>query len=201
MTTPIPLVVHMTHEAGIKVGGIGAVLDGLLGALAYNARIERTIVAGPLHSADGVEMERLTDPANGVVLRYSSVHGVYNGVTSVMQAALAAVERRYGVALLYGTRRFGNAVHEILLADATHPNRSEIDAFHYQLWDNYKLDCLRYGSDQEFVQALAVAPPLLAALQAIDAGPGLRTSQKVIVAHEWMGLPLVFAAQISEPGQ
>ncbi len=201
MTAPIPLVVHMTHEAGIKVGGIGAVLDGLLGALAYNVRIERTIVAGPLHGADSVEMERLTDPANGVVLRYSSVHGVYNGVTSSVQAALAAVERRYGVALLYGTRRFGNAVHEILLVDAGNPSRGEIDAFHYLLWDNYKLDCLRYSGSQEFVQALAVAPPLLAALHAIDAGAGLKASQKVIVAHEWMGLPLVFAAQIYAPGQ
>ena len=29
------LVVHATHEAGVKVGGIGAVLNGLLGARAY----------------------------------------------------------------------------------------------------------------------------------------------------------------------
>jgi hypothetical protein len=31
MADLIPLVVHATHEAGVKVGGIGAVLDGLLG--------------------------------------------------------------------------------------------------------------------------------------------------------------------------
>ena len=201
MTTPIPVVVHMSHEAGIKVGGIGAVLDGLLGARAYNSRVERTIVAGPLQSADSVAMERLIDPANGVIVRYSSLHGIYNGVTSQLQATLAAVERQYAVAILYGTRRFGNAVHEIVLVDASHANRDVIDTFHYRLWERYKLDCLRYSADPEFTQALAVAPPILAALNAIDAGAGLAQDQKIIIAHEWMGLPLVFAAQLYEPGQ
>ena len=32
MPDAIPLVVHATHEAGLKLGGIGAVLDGLLSA-------------------------------------------------------------------------------------------------------------------------------------------------------------------------
>ena len=36
MNSAIPLVIHATHEAGVKVGGIGAVLDGLLGADVYN---------------------------------------------------------------------------------------------------------------------------------------------------------------------
>ncbi len=214
MTAPIPFVVHMTHTAGIEVGAagaidageigvgeIGAALDGLLGALAYNARIERTVVAGPLRADDSRLMERLTDPATGVLLRYSSAHGVYNGVTSDRQAALAAVERRFGVKLLYGTRRYGNAVHELLLVDASRPNRSEIEAFHYQLWESCKLDCLRYSHHPEFAQALAVAPPLLAALHAIDGGAGLRAGQKVIVAQDWPGLPLVLAAQLVEPGQ
>ena len=44
MSEMIPLVVHATHEAGVKVGGIGAVLDGLLGAESYNQQVERTIL-------------------------------------------------------------------------------------------------------------------------------------------------------------
>jgi hypothetical protein len=169
--------------------------------LAYNARIERTVVAGPAaRGRQRPDLARLTDPATGVLLRYSSVHGVYNGVTSDRQAVLAAVERRFGVKLLYGTRRYGNAVHELLLVDASKPNRSEIDAFHYQLWENYKLDCLRYSHHPEFAQALAVAPPLLAALHAIDGGAGLRASQKVIVAHDWPGLPLVSRPSLSSRG-
>ncbi len=38
-------VVHFTHEAGFKVGGIGAVLDGLLGAPAYVEAVPRTVRA------------------------------------------------------------------------------------------------------------------------------------------------------------
>jgi len=53
------LVVHATHEAGLKVGGIGAVLDGLLGQPAYNQAVRRTILAGPVDAWNGLEMERL----------------------------------------------------------------------------------------------------------------------------------------------
>ncbi len=44
---PIPLLAHVTHEAGEKIGGIGAVLDGLLGSSAYNHMVGRTILLGP----------------------------------------------------------------------------------------------------------------------------------------------------------
>ena len=59
MTENIELLVHITHEAGVKVGGIGAVLNGLLGAEAYNKAVERTIVVGPLNVENPGEMERL----------------------------------------------------------------------------------------------------------------------------------------------
>ena len=200
VTTPIPFVVHMAHPADGPAGedDAGAALLGILGALAYNARIERTVVAGLFAAADA---PRLADPAHGVTLRYSSHHGVYNGVTSERQAALAAVERRYGVKLLYGAQRFGNAVHELLLVDASHAHRSEVDPFHYFLWKEHNLDCRRYSHRGDFLLAVAAAPALLAGLAAIDAGAGLRASQKVIVAHDWAGLPLVLAAQMNEPGQ
>ena len=42
----IDLVVHATHEAGVKFGGIGAVLSGLLGTPSYNRHITRTILVG-----------------------------------------------------------------------------------------------------------------------------------------------------------
>ncbi len=43
---PIALVVHATHEAGYKIGGIGAVFDGLLSSPVYDAA-----VAAPFWSA------------------------------------------------------------------------------------------------------------------------------------------------------
>ena len=75
-SSSIALVVHATHEAGFKIGGIGAVLDGLLGAPAYNAAVSRTIVVGPLNPWNGDEMERLTAPRNHLNIIYSSLHGI-----------------------------------------------------------------------------------------------------------------------------
>ena len=40
--------VHVTHEAVHKVGGIGAVLTGLVTAAPYREATERTLLAGPL---------------------------------------------------------------------------------------------------------------------------------------------------------
>ena len=74
MSEKIPLVVHATHEAGVKLGGIGAVLDGLLGAQAYNEQVERTILVGPMHAADPAVIERLTSQRNGLIILYSSLH-------------------------------------------------------------------------------------------------------------------------------
>ena len=48
----IPLVVHATHEAGFKLGGIGAVLDGLLGSPAYNEAVGRTDPGRPDQSLE-----------------------------------------------------------------------------------------------------------------------------------------------------
>jgi hypothetical protein len=55
----ISLLVHATHEAGIKMGGIGAVLAGPLGAKSYNGAVRRTVVAGPMDAANPVETDEL----------------------------------------------------------------------------------------------------------------------------------------------
>ncbi len=199
---PIPLIVHATHEAGVKVGGIGAVFDGLLGAPAYVAQVERTILAGPLNGSDAVEMERLLDAKNGFHIRYGSLQGIFDGVSQEMRAALQAVEERFEIAILYGTRRFGAYEHEVLLVDASNPKMQEIDTFKFYVWEKYGIDSMRYSWSSEYNLYFSTAQPLLAALHAIDADRNLHTDEKLLIAHEWMGLPLVFAAQleaIAEP--
>ena len=107
MSSPIPLVIHATHEAGTKVGGIGSVLEGLLGAKEYNEQVARTVLVGPMFGWDALQMERLTDAGNGVQIRYSSLHGVFYGVNEEVQRTLRTVEETYQVGILYGVRRFG----------------------------------------------------------------------------------------------
>lgn len=201
MADPLPLVVHATHEAGVKVGGIGAVLDGLLGARSYNEQVPRTVLAGPLNAGDSVEMERLVSPRNGLTIHYSSLHGKFDGVPEAQRVALQQVEQTFAVALLYGTRRFGQYHHEVLLVDVTNPNRQQVSSFKFYVWQHYGLDCGRYEWNPEFNHYFTIAPPLFAALKAIDADAGLGPGEKFIIAHEWLGMPLVFAAQLTDPGQ
>jgi hypothetical protein len=201
MPDMIPLLVHATHEAGLKVGGIGAVLDGLLGAQAYNAQVQRTVLVGPMNGGDSVEMERLSSPRGGLTIQYSSLHAKFDGVPEAQREALQRVEQLFQVALLYGVRRFGSHSHEVLLVDVTNPNQQQVGSFKFYVWQHYGLDCARYESNSEFNHYFTMAPPLFAALKAIGADEGLAAGQKFILAHEWLGMPFVFAAQLTDPGQ
>ncbi|MCC9076919.1 hypothetical protein FKZ61_012470 [Litorilinea aerophila] len=201
MPDAIPLVIHATHEAGVKVGGIGAVLDGLLSAESYVERVPRTVLVGPMQAGDPVYMERLTDPRNGLTIRYSSLHGIFDGLPEVLRAALQGVERQYQVGVLYGVRRFGPYEHEVILVDATAPNRHEADLFRYYVWQRYGIDCARYSWNPEFNLYFDIAQPLFAAIKALGMDVGLEPDQKFIIAHEWLGMPVVFAAQLSEPAR
>ena len=200
MPDPIPLVVHATHEAGVKLGGIGAVLDGLLGCGEYVQNVQRTVLTGPMLAGDQTHMERFFEPRNGVTVYYSSLHGISN-VPEEMRAALQSVEQTFSIGLLYGVRKFGAFEHEILLVDVTHPNWDEANLFKFYTWQHTGFDAARYSWDPEFNLYFIIAPPLFAALKAIGADDGLGPDQKFIIAHEWMGMPLVFAAQMSEAEQ
>ena len=201
MSEMIPLVVHATHEAGVKLGGIGAVLDGLLGADAYSQQVGRTVLVGPMNFADSIEMERLLSPRNGLTLRYSSMHAVFDGVPEQQRAALQQVEQTFQVALLYGVRTFGRYRHEIVLVDVANPNQQQVNSFKFNVWQQYGLDSGRYGASAEYNHYFTIAPPLFAAIKAIEADAGLSANQKFIVAHEWLGMPFVFAAQMTDPDQ
>ena len=52
-------VVHVTHEAIQKIGGIGAVLHGLLTSKVYLAKAPRNILVGPFWPSDGHGEQRL----------------------------------------------------------------------------------------------------------------------------------------------
>ena len=201
MSYSIPLAVHATHEAGAKVGGIGSVLDGILSSNSYNRQVRRTILVGPMFGWDQVQMERLTEAGNGVEIRYSSLHGIRYDVSEPIQQALLTVERTFHVALLYGRRRFGDSEHEILLVDASNPHKEHVERFSYFLWENYGIESFRYNYDFEYNLYMSIAQPLFAGLKALGVDEGLAPHERVIIAHEWLGLPVAFAAQLNEPEQ
>jgi hypothetical protein len=200
----------MSDEAGVQVGGVGAVLAGLLRARAYHAAVRRTLLAGPLPSSDEVALERLTAPPaeGGVQIAYSSRHGIYQGVEEAQRAALHAIEQQYGVLLLYGTRRFGDYTCELLLADVQEAGgqdsgRQQADLFKFQCWEHFGLDSLRHSASAEYNRCMALAPPLLAAIETLTGGAGNGADDgggerrpRFLLAHDWAALPLALAAQI-----
>lgn len=195
----IPLMIHATHEAGAKIGGIGAVLDGMLGVQSYLDAVERTVLAGPLYGYDTTFMERMVAPRSGMRINYSSLHGIFNGVDENTRAALQSVEETYQVGVLYGVRRFGQAEHEVLLVDASNPNQKEFSDFRYHLWNHYGIDSANQEWNPEYNFQFAIAQPLLAALNALGIGANLPANKRFMIAHEWLGMPLVFAAQLNNP--
>lgn len=197
----ISLLIHATHEAGAKIGGIGAVLDGMLSAESYVEQVERTVLVGPLYAGDSAFMERMLASRNQVKIRYSSLHAVVDGVPQDLRYALQAIEQKYQVALLYGTRQFGQTVHEIVLVDASNPNPHLLGEFQYHVWSRYGINSSDHAWNPEYQFHFAIAQPLFAALKALDVGADLAPEQKFVIAHEWIGMPVVFAAQTNEPGQ
>jgi len=196
-TVQIPLLVHASHEAGVKMGGIGAVLDGLLGSPVYNAAVGRTILAGPINVQDRQEMDRLTTPANGLTILYSSVHRV-NKVAQHLADALQAVEEQMHVRFIYGRRRFGEYEHEVILVDAQSIKAQVVNDYKYALWESWRLPSDRYESNREYNYYLSTGEPLCAALDVITADMP-EDAGRYIIAHEWLGMPLVLSVLLHCP--
>jgi glycosyltransferase involved in cell wall biosynthesis len=204
----IELVVHATHEAGAKVGGIGAVLDGILAEPTYNQVVRRTVLVGPFNPSNLAEMERIYSPGNGFHAIYSTLDGIAN-VSAELAHAFEQIELYYHVNLLYGKRRFGNTEHEVLLIDPREVVASVVNLYKYQLWSQFGIDSRRYEDSPDYEWYVRAAEPSFAALQALvgqgeyPRPPRLRAAREgraVLLAHEWLGLPLAFSARSHEPG-
>jgi hypothetical protein len=210
------ILIHSTHEAGFKLGGIGAVLDGLLSSPSYLAQVDRTLLVGIMHMYDRVEMERLFSPGNGLQVTYFATGNLYgSNCAPALAAQLGAVEARWSVRLLYGHRTFGTACHEVILVDSTDVPREKLGGLKYLAWERFGLESNRYENEYEFEQYMSAAPAAFEALKTVlnfgfqisDSGQARPVQSsiadqqsKIIVCHEFMGLPLWYAADIAQHG-
>jgi glycosyltransferase involved in cell wall biosynthesis len=190
----IDLVVHATHEAGVKFGGIGAVLSGLLGSQAYNQHVARTILIGPIDTDNTAEMERLTAARNKLEIRYYGDRDS-SGVEAEVVESLARIEREYGVKLLYGTRAFGPTRHEVILVDGSHAHPDPVNRFKEALYHRFGIQSDRYEGHPEYSQHVQIADAGYLALEAIAGQAGTR---RFLIAHEFMGLPLCYSAMLRD---
>ena len=187
------IAVHVTHEAIHKVGGIGAVLAGLVTAAQYRKGTQRTILVGPL-----TDRHRATPlGADGTVL-YDNRNGTWSESVGTL---LYEVERRYGQRIVYGRRRFdcpdGTQVEpEVLLVDVEGGAPHGLGQFKFQLFQHFGLASDRYESEWEYEQYVRLAEP---AYDAVLALIGERQGVPVhIIAHEFMGLPTALKAKLAD---
>jgi hypothetical protein len=183
---------HVTHEAVEQLGGIGAVLEGLMMSPVYQQRVGRSILIGPTSTGMAVDPKtRLGE--HGTVL-YSSVDGIDKvGLKEKFQL----VEWAFNVAIVYGKRtyhrpgedRSGEA--EVLLIDVFRPNVDRLGVFKLRLWEMFGLDSSRYEHAWDYEEYVRLAEPAFHALRALLDDQDLPC---VLFAHEYMGMPAALAA-------
>lgn len=189
--------VHVTHEAVQKIGGIGAVLHGLLTSRHYSEHVERDILVGPLFSTDGPAQARLG--IGGEVL-YSSIDGI---VHHPLADGLQAVERKYHVNIVYGRKTFYDKFTqvtshpEVLLFNLNHYSAERIAAFKWELYDKFRIESNRYEWIWDYEQYVRLAEPAIDALAAIGAGSNEHPA--IMFSHEYMGMPTALAAKLNAP--
>ncbi|MHC4716371.1 MAG: glycosyltransferase family protein [Planctomycetota bacterium] len=189
------IAVHVTHEAVEKMGGIGAVVEGLVTCRAYQEEFDRTILVGPLLVTDRVATERLG--LEGRVL-YSSLDGIDVGGWA---DKFRPIERTYDVGIVYGLRTVSApasdvvAEVEVLLVDVFRCNADRLNLFKADLYTRYGIRSERFEKVWEFEQYVRLAEPAWEALHAVGAR-GREGKPMVVFAHEYMGMPTALKAML-----
>ena len=186
------IVVHVTHEAVEKIGGIGAVIAGLVTADAYAGSVSRTILLGPLLQTDRPVNMRLGE---GGKIVYSSLDAVY---TPPWREKFMPIERTFDVGIIYGTRQVrepcnGKTVEvEVLLVDVFHANKDRLNLFKGELFKKFAVPSDRFESIWEYEEYVRLAEPGIEVLGAL--GCFHNREQVVLLAHEYMGMPTALKA-------
>jgi len=191
-------IIHVTHEADRKIGGIGTALEGILTADAYLDATERSIIIGPLFSRHAPADERLGPNAD---ILYSSIDGL---AEQPYARAFADIEKNFGVSIVYGKRTLTSpttgrqAQPEIILVDLSHANLCPINVFKAWLYDDFGIPSNRYEHDLYYDQYVKLGPAAVAVLRCL----GVSSAQHpaVILAHEHMAIPLALAAVMDPLG-
>jgi len=185
--------IHVTHEAVQKVGGIGAVLQGFFTSTAYNASFSRSILIGPGDAGTAGLLAK-----TGEIL-YSSAGGTDAGGWA---ETFKPVRQQWGVGIVYGRRTFkdkttGVESHpEVLLVDVGQADLDRLGESKRVLYERFGIRSDLYRT-WEYEQYVRLAGPGLAALEAIEAA---KDQPAIILAHEFMGMPLALAAIAQDNG-
>ncbi len=186
------IVVHVTHEAVEKIGGIGAVIEGLVRTDSYEDAVSRTILLGPLLTTDNPVNRRLGE---GGHIIYSSLDAIE---PSQWREKFHPIERTYDVGIIYGTRKIpdhygGRTIEtEVLLVDVFHSNKDRLNLFKAELFKKFAVPSDKFENVWEYEEYIRLAEPGLEALKAI--GCDADEEQVLLLSHEYMGMPTALKA-------
>ena len=182
--------VHISHEAIKKVGGIGAVLHGLISSDNYRSRYKRTLLYGPLF--DPHDIDNLGGESN---LLFASDRGVFQ---TPLSDRFLEVEERYGVRLYYGKKILRSEFDpgkftevEVVALHVWEMKLEEISKFKYLLWENFSIDSMRYEHIPDYEQYVRIAVPFIDVV-------GIIFGEEAVVhfGHEYMGVPSLLAVEM-----
>jgi len=154
--------VHISHETAKKIGGIGAVLNGMCTTDAYKGYFEKTLFYGPLF---GNRTDAAANMAETGELLFSSSNGhgarEYGGLFD-------KVVEKYNTDIVFGKRSLvddfdtskKNAV-DVVLVGITAMRQPEVAKFKYRLWEKFGIQSDLYRNDSDYDQYVRIAIPLL----------------------------------------
>jgi len=186
--------VHVTHEAATKIGGIGAVLNGVCTSDAYKKFFDTTVFYGPLWDFGGSVSARLGP--EGEVL-FSTPDFYVSDKYDAHDGILADISARYNVDIVYGRRRLvseydrskQNTV-DVFLIGINKAHLAEVGKFKYLLWKLYGIQSELYEGNWDYEQYLRIAIPYLQILQRFY---GVEAEFHHF-SHEYMGVACALAA-------
>lgn len=187
--------IHVTHEAVRKLGGIGTVLHGLITSKKYKKFIPRTLLYTPLFHRDGDPLLRLGEDSE---VLYSGLDEVDAGKWGNL---FAAIEKKYGVRIIYGKKKFyheglnrDSASADIVAVDIWDMPPQIVDQFKYKLWESYRIQSDHFQQDRDYEQYLRIGVVLreiFEALYGID-------ERAVVFSHEYMGMSSALAFEMDK---
>lgn len=186
--------VHVTHEAIGKIGGIGAVLEGLFTSESYLNEVERSVLVSPLFSTEGDASTRLGE--DGEVL-YSSIDGI---VKTSYFSSFRKIEDEFNVNIVYGRRTFidpfsgKKSSPEVILIDISRIDESSVNELKGHMFREFGIRSDLYENLWEYEQYVRLAPPAIQAIKAI--GAAQHDASTIIISHEFMGMPTALQAII-----
>jgi len=179
------IAVHITHESVKKLGGIGAVINGVCTTEAYKNFFDRTVIYGPLFQRP---QEVFSDLEKGGKVLFSSFYSHDEGNYRKIFTELI---KKYQIDIIYGQRVLASEIDEskqatvdVFLIGVHNIVPQEVAAFKYILWEKFGIQSDLYEGNWDNEQYLRIAIPLLEILEMFYG----TEAEYYIFAHEYMGI-------------